>query len=101
MPSIFDLLKDPDALMKQVNRMSDAASNIKAEGQAGGKMVCVTINGRFEILDIKIDPICIDPKDPKMLEDLVCDAFNDATNKLRSLIANIPAIPFGPQDGDS
>jgi DNA-binding YbaB/EbfC family protein len=43
------------------------------------------MNGHMEVLAIKIEPSCIDPKDPGMLQDLVTAAVNQAVGKAREL----------------
>lgn len=98
MDNLMDILSDPEKIMKQVNHINDVALNITSSGQAGGNMVKVTINGRFEVLDIKIDPICVDKRDVKMLEDLVTDAFNDAVSKAFVNISDIPMMSFDKKD---
>lgn len=100
MDNILDILSNPEKLMKQVSHVNEVAATMSATGQAGGNMVKVTINGKFEVLDIKIDPICVDKRDVKMLEDLVCDAFNDAVSKMYGVISSIPMMSMGKRAGD-
>jgi len=45
-------------------------------------MVTVTMNGRHEIVRIKIDPEVVVPDDVEMLEDLITAACNDARAKI-------------------
>ena len=49
--------------------------------------VSQTISGGFEVRAIKIDPACIDPKDPSMLQDLIIAAINQAIAKAQELQA--------------
>jgi nucleoid-associated protein EbfC len=49
-------------------------------------MVTVEVNGRQEIVSIKIDPEVINKDDPQMLEDLVLAACNEALRKARELV---------------
>ena len=55
-------------------------------------MVTVTITGGFEVKAIKIDPACIDPKDPSMLQDLVIAAVNQAIAKAQELQAGAGCV---------
>ena len=41
-------------------------------------MITVTVNGKHEIKELKIDPDAIDPEDSEMLEDLITVAVNEA-----------------------
>ena len=48
---------------------------------AGGGVVEATVNGKKEVVNIKIDPDVVDPEDVEMLEDLIMVAVNDASKK--------------------
>ena len=76
------------AMMRQAQKMQQDAMRAKEEleetvfeGTASGGLVKVEINGKFEMLSVKIDSSVIDPDDAEMLEDLVVAAFNDAKAK--------------------
>lgn len=77
---------DPNAMMRQVQKMQDAIREKQAEleakeytGTASGEMVTVTMTGKHEIIAVKIKPEAVDPDDIEMLEDLVAAAVNSAT----------------------
>ena len=82
----FDLLKNPAALKEQLNKMQENLKNITATGSSGGGLVKVTLNGKFEMVDIQIDPIAVDPRDVKMLQDLVIAATHQATDNIQEKI---------------
>ena len=54
-------------------------------GQSGGGMVTVTANGILEIVSVRLDPLCVDNRDVKMLEDLIFAATNQALREARAL----------------
>lgn len=77
---------DPNAMMRQVQKMQDAIREKQAEleakeytGTASGEMVTVTMTGKHEITAVKIKPEAVDSDDIEMLEDLVAAAVNSAT----------------------
>ena len=45
-------------------------------------MVKVTLNGKGEMREIKIDPSLVDPDEVEILEDLIVAACNDAKRKI-------------------
>ncbi len=49
-------------------------------------MVKVVMNGRQEIVSLKIDPEVVDPTDVEMLEDLVLAAINEAKAEVEELV---------------
>ena len=76
---------DPSKLgemMQQAQQMQDKMqAELKtktSEGQAGGGMVKVQVNGLYEVLSVKIDKAAIDPNDMSLLEDLVRAAVGQA-----------------------
>lgn len=81
-------------MMKQVQKMQAKMEEIQAElederieGTAGGGMVKATVNGKQEIIEIKIEKEVVDPDDIEMLEDLVVAAINTALEKAQELAA--------------
>ena len=75
-------------MMKQVKKMQEEMEKAQADieekefqSTSGGGVVSATVNGKKEILSIKIDKDVIDPEDSEMLEDLVVAAVNDALKK--------------------
>ena len=60
--------------------------NKRVEASSGGGMVRVVANGKQEILEIKIDPEVVNPKDIEMLEELVGAAVNKALEKSREMV---------------
>ena len=66
------------------------------EAKSGGDMVQVTMNGKRELLSLKINQAVVDPEDVEMLEDLVIAAVNDANAQIASLEEQLaPKIPGG------
>jgi nucleoid-associated protein EbfC len=72
-------------MMKQAQQMQERLqkqmAELRVEGNAGGGMVTVTLNGAKQILSIKIDPEVVSKDDVVMLQDLIVAAINDAQRK--------------------
>ena len=82
------------AMLKQAQKMQEdmAAKQEELEAReydvsAGGGVVNLKINGKKEILSVKIDPEVIDPDDPETLEDLIVAAVNEGIKKVESISA--------------
>ncbi len=54
---------------------------------AGGGVVNVKINGKKELLSVKIDPEVVDPDDVETLEDLIVAAVNEAIKNVETTSA--------------
>jgi DNA-binding YbaB/EbfC family protein len=86
-------MKDLAKMMKQVQdiqgrmqQMQEELGALQVEGQAGGGLVKVTLNGKMEARGVKIDPSLMKPEDVEMLEDLLLAAFQDAKGKAEAAL---------------
>ncbi|MCE5270207.1 YbaB/EbfC family nucleoid-associated protein [bacterium] len=86
MNNITQLLQQAQKLQGRFKQMQTQMENQKIEGAAGGGMVRAVVNGKQELLEIRIDPDILDPKDPEMLEELVTAAVNNALEKSRAIL---------------
>ena len=50
---------------------------------SGGGAIQITINGKYQVTEISIDPETIDPENVDMLEDLITTGFNEAIEKIQ------------------
>ncbi|NQS90068.1 YbaB/EbfC family nucleoid-associated protein [Patescibacteria group bacterium] len=83
---IAKLLKDFQKIQGEIKKLQGELSKQVVTGSGGGGMVEVTANGRFEVIDIKIEKKLIQGRDVQMLEDLIVAAVNDAMKKAQGLI---------------
>jgi DNA-binding YbaB/EbfC family protein len=81
MVNINQIMKQAQEMQKKMADMQADLATKAYEGNAGGGMVKVTINGKLEMQSLKIDPSIVDVDDLEMLEDLIKAAFNDAKKK--------------------
>jgi nucleoid-associated protein EbfC len=76
-------------MMKQAqemqNRLQKQMAELKVEGNAGGGMVTVIVNGAKQVQSLKIDPEVVSKEDVEMLQDLIVAAVNDALGASRRL----------------
>jgi DNA-binding YbaB/EbfC family protein len=77
----LDILKNAQKIQEQMGAFQEALSTLKAAGSAGGGMVEIEMNGKMEILAVRISPDVME--DREMLQDLVMAAFNSAMEKIR------------------
>ena len=72
-------------MMKKAQQMQEhlqkQMSELRVEGNAGGGMVTVVINGAKQVQSLKIDPEVVSKEDVGMLQDLIVAALNDAHRK--------------------
>jgi DNA-binding YbaB/EbfC family protein len=97
------LMKQAQQFQSRMAELQEKLGDETVEASAGGGMVMAVINGRQEVVSIRIDPEVIDPDDVEMLQDLVQAAVNDGLVKARNMVneemgkltkgLNLPNIP--------
>ena len=78
--NIAGLLQQAQKMQEDMKAAQAELAKLEVEGQAGGGMVSIRMNGKFAALKVTIDPAAAE--DVEMLEDLVTAALNDAVNKI-------------------
>jgi DNA-binding YbaB/EbfC family protein len=74
--------KMQDRLVKLQEEMGDKT----VEAQSGGGMVTCVVNGRQEVVSLKISPEVLEEKDNELLEDLIMAAVNEGLNRSREMV---------------
>ena len=80
------------SMLKQAQKMQEDMAEKQAELEqreydvaAGGGVINVKINGKKEILSVKIEPEAVDPDDVETLEDLIVAAVNEGIKKVEAI----------------
>jgi DNA-binding YbaB/EbfC family protein len=84
MKNLGNMLKQAQELQGRMADMQAKLDQIELAGAAGGGMVTVTLNGKGEMRQVKIDRSLVDPAEVEILEDLIVAAFNDAKAKVEA-----------------
>jgi nucleoid-associated protein EbfC len=81
------LLKNAGKIREEMQKLHQRLGQLTSEGDAGGGMVKVTVNGNTEVVSCRISEECFKLNDREMLEDLVRAATNQALQRARQLAA--------------
>ncbi len=87
MKDLGGLLKQAQDLQSKMAEMQAKLDTLEVEGQSGGGMVRVTLNGKSVIKRVSIDDSLLVPSEREVLEDLIAAAHNDAKAKLEQQMA--------------
>jgi len=79
------LLKQAQKMQTEIARIQEELAERVVEGSAGGGMVKAVVNGKQEVLAVKIEKEVIDPEDKELLEDLIAAAVNQALKNAAEL----------------
>ena len=82
--NIQDMMKQAQQMQE---RLQQQMGELRVEGNAGGGMVTVIINGAKQVQSLTIDPEVVSKDDVQMLQDLVVAAINDAQRKADEAMA--------------
>ncbi|GAC1512644.1 MAG: YbaB/EbfC family nucleoid-associated protein [Terriglobales bacterium] len=78
----FNLQELMSQAKKQYEVMQKKMEETVVEGTSGGGSVTVKMDGRKQVLNIKIDPEVVKGNDLEMLQDLITAAINGAGRKV-------------------
>ena len=78
-------MRQIQAMQAEMERMQEELDAKEVETTAGGGAVAVRVNGKKEVLSIKIDPDVMDKEDPEMLEDLILVAVNEGLRQIEEM----------------
>ncbi len=102
-PNMGNLLKQAQQFQTKIAKLQEELEDRTVEASAGGGMVTVVVNGRQELVSIKIEPEVINSDDKEMLQDLILAAINDGLSKAKEMVneemgkltrgLNLPNIP--------
>ena len=77
--NIGKMMKD---LQKMQAKMQESMDTVEIEGSSGGGVVTVRMNGKKQLLSLKMAPDAITPDDAELMEDLLIAAVNDAGRRV-------------------
>ncbi len=82
-------------MMKQARKLQDKMAGLQKELEtrtvettAGGGMVAVVVNGKFELQSLKIERDVVNPDDVDMLQDLILAAVNEGIRKSQEMASS-------------
>ena len=81
-----NILKQAKAMQERMADIQKELANKTVEFSSGGGMVHVTVNGKQEVISIKIEPSVINPHDAEMLQDLIAAAVNGAIKRSQEMM---------------
>jgi DNA-binding YbaB/EbfC family protein len=82
----FDILKNAQKIQEQMSVFQEKLGTIVVTGSSGGGMAEIDMNGRMEVVAVRIAPEAVNPDEVALLQDLVKAAFSDAMEKTREAI---------------
>ena len=79
------LIKQAQEFQKKMTQIQEELRTRVVEGTSGGGMVKAQVNGKLELVAVKIDTEVVDRDEVDMLQDLILAAVSQATKKAQEL----------------
>ncbi|MGI6434003.1 MAG: YbaB/EbfC family nucleoid-associated protein [Syntrophomonadaceae bacterium] len=81
------MMKEARKVQEQIVQMQEELHQREMEVSSGGGAVTVRVNGKQEILSLKITPEAVDPDDVELLEDMIMAAVNEAVKQSQDMVS--------------
>ena len=79
------MMKQAQEMQAKMLRAQEELGTKEVEATAGGGAVRVRMNGKQDVLSVKISPEVVDPQEVEMLEDLMVAAYREAKKKAEDM----------------
>jgi hypothetical protein len=83
---LASLLRNAGQMKQNLEQMNERLGSARFVGEAGGGEIRATVNGRGELVALKIEPALSQSGDLEMLEDLIVAAVRDGVNRSRQAL---------------
>jgi DNA-binding YbaB/EbfC family protein len=87
MKDIMGMMKQLGQVQSKMQQMQEELAEAEINGQSGGGLVAVTLDGKASLKHIRIDPSLMKPDEVEILEDLIIAAVQDAKVKVEAVLA--------------
>ncbi len=79
-------MRQVQKMQKKIMALQEELAQKTVEASVGGGMVTAVVNGKQELVSIKIDPEVVNPEDIEMLQDLIVAAVNEALRRSQEMV---------------
>ena len=83
-----NIVKQAQELQERLTKIQTEAGDKTVEGSAGGGMVTAMVNGRLEVVALRIEKQAVEGGDLEMLQDLIIAAVNQGIRSAQKLMAD-------------
>ncbi len=86
MPDFLGLMKQAAELKSKMENMQAELDRMEVEGTAGAGLLTVTLSGKGDLKNARIDKSLLKPDQKEIIEDLMVAAHADARRKLETML---------------
>ncbi len=85
MANFGNIIKQAQQMQAKMARLQEELAQRTVEASAGGGMVTAVVNGKNELVSLKIEKDVVNPEDVEMLQDLIVAAVNEGVRKAQEM----------------
>jgi DNA-binding YbaB/EbfC family protein len=78
------LKEEAEKMQSRLQDTQKQLTDMRVTGKAGGGMVSLVMNGRHDVIEVKINPALQD-EELKIIEELIAAAINDAVKQVEKI----------------
>jgi len=82
-----NIMKQAQKIQAKMARLQEEMESRTVEVTAGGGMVTAVVNGKYELVSLKVEKDIVDPEDIEMLQDLVVAAVNEGIRRAQEMVS--------------
>ena len=86
MKGFWNILKQAQGMHAKIAQLQEEMAGKTVEATAGGGMVNIVMNGKQEVVSLRIDPEVVSREDVEMLQDLIVAGVNEAIRKSQEMM---------------
>ncbi len=94
-----EIVRQAQQVGEKLERVREELRHRTVSATVGGGSVTATANGALELVELRIEPFAVDPRDVEMLQSLVVAAVNEALRRAQALareeLGRATGLPLG------
>ncbi len=81
-----NILKQAQQIHSKISQLQEEMADKTVEASSGGGIIHIVMNGKQEVVNLRIDPEVVNREDIEMLQDLITAAVNEAIRKSQEMM---------------
>ena len=82
-----NIMKQAQKMQAKIASLQEEMGSRTVEAAVGGGMVTAVVNGKNELVSLKIEKDVVDPEDIEMLQDLIVAAVNEGIRMAQEMVS--------------
>ncbi len=82
------MMKQAQKMQAEMAKLQEEAAKKTVEASSGGGMITAVVNGKQQLISLKIEEDVVDPSDVEMLQDLIVAAVNEAMKQSQEMVSS-------------